>query len=71
MTERYKAMLVAKGHILEEGINYRKFSYFVTIEDLFQVTMMLVVYFDLELYLIIVKMTLLNNDYLPELSRWL
>jgi len=63
--ERHKTRLIAKGFTQREGINYAKTFSLVSKKDLFQVIMILVAYFDIELHQMDVKPTFLNG-YLEE-----
>ena len=60
--ERYKARLVAKGFTQREGIDYNETFSPVSCKDSFRIIMALVVYYNLELYQMDVKMAFLNRD---------
>jgi hypothetical protein len=62
--ERFKARLVAKDFTQREGIDYTETFSPVSCKDSLRIIMMLVVYYDLELYQMDVKTTFLNGDLL-------
>ena len=60
--ERYKAHLITKGFTQKEGIDYKEAFSLVSLKGSFRTIMAFMVYFDLELHQMDIKMTFLNGD---------
>ena len=61
MIKRYEAIFVTKGHIMKEGIDYRKF-YYTLIEESFLVITILVAHSNIKLHQMHFKIAFLNSD---------
>ena len=65
--EKYKACLVAKGYIQQEGINYKETFSLVVRFGSIRLILAIVAYMDLELHQMDVKTTFLNEELKEEI----